>query len=304
MKKAFIKGVVGIIFLLGSVGLSGCSGLNPGNMTMPEESSETGIIITQEETSQSEMSDTELDLEYLDEVASIEIVDSYERKYEEELLIVLTGDEVSSLKEIKDKIKAEPQPWESNSVGYDGYKMNMYDKDGNLLTSWNYSFWPNKIVDTKGQFLDYDDALKEWIKEMEETEDVSFKLYARTPGENYFAELVNADHGNGEDCTDRAGDNEYIRFDLDEEDICTLQELTDTICIIEKSPMTIEEMDQEYDNLKYSFSVYTDTEASYEFYATDDGSVYIQTKYTFLVGGEGVEEWFRTLEAKYGLDQI
>lgn len=303
MKKAFIKGVVGIIFLLGSVGLSGCGLLNYYNdggngPQYPESMSEI------EEMLPSEKENVELDLEYLDKVTSIEIVDSYEGKYEEELLIVLTEEEVSALKEIKEEIKPEPLPWESNSVGYDGYKMNMYDKDGKLLTSWNYSFRPNKIVDTKGQFLDYDDALKEWIKEMEETEDVSFKLYARTPGENYFAELVNADHGHGEDCTDRAGDNEYIHFDLDEEDICTLQELTDTICIIEKSPMTIEEMDQEYDNLKYSFSVYTDTEASYEFYATDDGSVYIQTKYTFLVGGEGVEEWFRTLEAKYGLDQI
>lgn len=304
MKKAYVKGIVVAVFLLGGVGLSGCRGLNPGNMTMPEESSETGMIITQEEISQSEMSDIELDLGYLDEVTSIEIVDSYEGKYEEELYIELTAEEVAALKAIKDKIKPEPLPWESNSVGYDGYKMNLYDKDGNLLTTWNYSFWPNKIVDTQGQFLEYDDALKEWIKEMEETEDVSFKLYARTPGENYFAELVNADHGNGEDCTDRAGDNEYIRFDLDEEDICTLQELTDTICIIEKSPLTIKEMDHEYDNLKYIISVYTDTEASYEFYATDDGSIYIQTKYTFLVGGEGVEEWFRTLEAKYGLDQI
>ncbi len=292
MKKAFIKGSIAIAFLLGSIGLSGCTGLNPGNAPIIEE-----ILPSETET-------VELDLEYLDEVTSIEIVDSYEGKYEEELLIVLTEEEITALKAIKDKIKPEAMPWETNSVGYDGYKMNMYDKDGNFLTSWNYSFWPNKIVDTQGQFLDYDDALKEWIKDMEETEDVSFKLYARTPGENYFAELINADHGHGEDCTDRAGDNEYISFDLDEEDICTLQELTDTICIIEKSPLTIKEMDHEYDNLKYIIYVYTDTDAPYDFCVTNDGSIYIQTKYTFLVGGEGVEEWFRTLEAKYGLDKI
>lgn len=292
MRKTFIKGSIAIAFLLGSIGLSGCTGLNPENVPIIEE------ILP------SETENVELDLEYLDEVSSIEIADSYEGKYEEELSIVLTEEEVLALKEIKEEIKAEPLPWEYNSVGYDGYKMNLYDKDGNLLTSWNYSFWPNKIVDTQGQFLDYDDALKEWIKDMEETEDVSFKLYARTPGENYFAELVNAEKGHGEDCTDRAGDNEYISFDLDEKDIRTLQELTDTICIIEKSPLTIKEMDHEYDNLKYSFSVYTDMDASYDFYVTDDGSIYIQTKYTFLVGGEGVEEWFRTLEVKYGLDKI
>ena len=286
MKRLFLTSLAAMFIL------SGCTRLNPEDVPIIEE-----ILPSETET-------VELNLEYLDEVVAIEIVDSYEGKYEEELYIKLTAEEIAALKEIKDKIKPEPLPWESNSVGYDGYKMNLYDKDGNLLTTWNYSFWPDKIVDTQGQFLEYDDALKEWIKEMEETEDVSFKLYARTPGENYFAELVNADHGHGEDCTNRTGDNEYISFDLDEEDICTLQELTNTICIIEKSPMTIKEMDQEYDNLKYSFSVYTDTEASYEFYATDDGSVYIQTKYTFLVGGEGVEEWFRTLEAKYGLDQI
>ena len=292
MKKAYVKGIMIVVFLLGSVGLSGCTRFNPENVPIIEE-----ILPSETET-------VELNLEYLDEVASIEIVDSYEGKYEEELLIVLTEEEVLALKEIKEEIKSEPLPWESNSVGYDGYKMNMYDKDGNLLTSWNYSFWPNKIVDTQGQFLDYDDALKEWIKEMEETEDVSFKLYARTPGENYFAELVNADHGNGIEVYLANGSDDYIHFDLDDEDLYTLQELTDTICVIRKSPLTIKEMDQEYDNLKYTMSVYTNTEASYDFVITDDGSIYIQTKYTFLVGGEGVEEWFRTLEAKYGLDQI
>lgn len=303
MKKGLIKSSIAIAVLLGSIGLTGCMNFNSGNMTPPQENPDAELFLTDEEPGQFE-EDIELDLGYLDEVTSIEIVDSYEGKYEEELLIMLTEEEISSLKAIKDMIKPEPLPWDSNSVGYEGYKMKLYDKDGSLLTSWNYTFWPNKIVDTQGQFLEYDDALKEWIKDVEETEDVISALYARTPGENYFAELVNAEKGHGEDCTDRAGDNEYISFDLDEEDICTLQELTDTICIIEKSPLTIKEMDREYDNLKYSFSVYTDTEASYDFYVTDDGSVYIQTKYTFRVGGEGIEEWFRTLEAKYSLDKI
>ncbi len=286
MKRLFLTSLAAMFIL------SGCTRLNPEDVPIIEE-----ILPSETET-------VELNLEYLDEVVAIEIVDSYEGKYEEELYIELNAEEVSALKAIKDEIKSEPLPWESNSVGYEGYKMNLYDKDGNLLTSWNYTFWPNKIVDAQGQFLNYDTELKEWIKEMEETHDVIFSLYARTPGENYFAELVNADHGHGEDCTDRAGDNEYISFDLDDEDIFTLQELTDTICIIEKSPLTIKEMDQEYDNLKYIVDVYTDTESSYSFCITDDGSVYIQTKYTFLIGGEGVEEWFRTIEAKYGLDQI
>ena len=286
MKRLFLTSLAAMFIL------SGCTRLNPEDMPILEE-----ILPSETET-------VELDLEYLDKVVAIEIVDSYEGKYEEELYIELNEEEIAALKGIKDRIKSEPLPWESDSVGYDGYKLNMYDKDGNLLTSWLFTFYPNKIIDTQGQFLDYDNELKEWIDNMEETEDVISALYARTPGENYFSELINADFGGGEDCTDRAGDNEYISFDLDEEDIRTLQALTDTICIIEKSPMTIKEMDREYDNLKYSVNVYTDTDASYDFVITNDCSVYIQTKYTFLVGGEGVEEWFRTLEAKYGLDKI
>ena len=214
-----------------------------------------------------------------------------------------TAEEIAALKGMKDRMVSEPLPWESNGVGYSGYKMNMYDKDGNLLTSWNCGSY-YRIIDSQGQFIDINDELREWKKGMEKAHDVSFSIYARTPGENYFAELVNADHGNGIEVYLANGSDDYIRFDLDDEDLYTLQELTDTICVIRKSPLTIKEMDQEYDNLKYTMSVYTNTEASYDFVITDDGSIYIQTKYTFLVGGEGVEEWFRTLEAKYGLDQI
>lgn len=285
MKRLFLTSLAAMFIL------SGCTRLNPEDVPIIEE-----ILPSETET-------VELNLEYLDEVVAIEIVDSYEGKYEEELYIKLTAEEIAALKGMKDRMVSEPLPWESNGVGYSGYKMNMYDKDGNLLTSWNCGSY-YRIIDSQGQFIDINDELREWKKGMEKAHDVSFSIYARTPGENYFAELVNADHGNGIEVYLANGSDDYIRFDLDDEDLYTLQELTDTICVIRKSPLTIKEMDQEYDNLKYTLSVYTNTEASYDFVITDDGSIYIQTKYTFLVGGEGVEEWFRTLEAKYGLDKI
>ena len=121
MKRLFLTSLAAMFIL------SGCTRLNPEDVPIIEE-----ILPSETET-------VELNLEYLDEVVAIEIVDSYEGKYEEELYIKLTAEEIAALKEIKDKIKPEPLPWESNSVGYDGYKMNLYDKDGNL--------WPESAAD-------------------------------------------------------------------------------------------------------------------------------------------------------------
>lgn len=297
MKRVFLTSLAAMVIL------SGCMGLNPGNMTMPEESSEISIIDEQEVVSEIEQQAVELNLDYLDEVARIEITDNVEGEYIGEFYIVLTEEEVNALKEIKDCIKSDPEPWSIKENRYYDCKMNMYDKDGNLVDCWRCDFL-FLIADEEGQILEIKDELDDWLDDVKEAHDLYSAKFSRIPGENYFAEIRNAEKGSGIENYLPNGSNDYISFSLDEEDIRTLRELADTMYVLEEPHTPINDLDDIYEELKYDISIYTDTDESYCFYVMADGTIYVQPDNCYEVVGEGVEEWFRTIEAKYGLDKI
>ena len=245
----------------------------------------------------------EINVDYLDEVASIEITDVEEWKYRERMNITLTSEEVEALKDIKDCINPSPMPWDVKERYCDGCRMNLYDAQGNLITCW-YNDLLFKIVDDSGQFLSLDAELEEWMEAIVKSHDLYSAIYSRAPGLKYFSELENAETGKGIENYLPNGSNDYIRFDMDEEDISSLRELADKMTVTGEAQLSINEMEHEYDNIRYHLSVYTNTEVCYDFYITDEGCVYIQTEGSYQVVGEGVAEWFRNLEAKYGLDRI
>lgn len=299
MKKVFLIGCFIVIFLL-----SGCIWEDSYNtITLEENSQSSAVPISEEETSQTQKQSAELNLDYLDKVSTIEVSDYIEGEFTEEMSIMLTEEEVSALKAIKDCIKWHPQAWKVEENRYYKCKMNLYDQEGNLITCWRCDFH-FVITDDAGQILELEDEIGDWFKAVTKTHDLFAAKYNRMPGENYFAELKYADSGNGEEDYLPNGSNDYIRFYLDEEDLSTLREIADNIYVTEGPRMAIVDMNRKYDNLKYNVNIYTDTEASYYFYVTDDGKIYTQTDYCYELAGEGVQEWFRALETKYGLDKI
>lgn len=242
-----------------------------------------------------------IQVDYLDSVTSIEVTDVAVDMYTENLSIMLTTEEIEALKELKDTLELSDKSWNSKDA-YD-YKLKLYNADGDLVTSWRVtnSYY---IRDGWGQCFDENEELKAWIDAIEDSHNIYGKIYDRTQGENYFYVLSRVEKGNAKEVVDYDAGLEYIYFDLDEEDIESFQTLEDSICVIEEPRMSIDEMHELHGDLYYTLDVYTEEGCAYHFYITYDGTIYVRPKYAFVVTGEGVEEWFRTLEAKYGLDQI
>ncbi|MBE5933702.1 MAG: hypothetical protein E7263_09825 [Lachnospiraceae bacterium] len=270
--------------------LSGCNGQKDIETTTVDGSSRsTEITQTQEDINM------EFNVDYINKVTTIQVVDVVDGVYKEDLCIDITKDDVEKLKGIQ-----IPQGT-GNMMGEAGfiYKLNMLDENGNVIAFWNIAI-TKQILDHNGQLISKDGELKEWIKSIEKTYNISTKVYDRTPGTEYFSDLKNIKKGGGEEVVDYYEGLEYIKFELDEDDIVGLQSLTDTICVDEEPKVKIKDRDDLY----YRLDVYTNTDGSYEFYVMYDGTIYIQTKQTYQVIGDGVEEYFRKLESKYGLDKI
>jgi len=274
MKKFYLICISFLLFL------SGCSGQDNSNSSTVYES-------------ESINTNKDFSVDYLDQVAAIEIDDVVEGKYKESIRCNLTREEVEGLKEIKDSL--ELSDITEKELSYQ-YKLNLYDKDGNLITYWevvNFYY----IIDGNGQFINNDGELEAWIEGVEESRDLITEIYDRTPGENYFSELCNISKGNGQEVVDHYDGVEYISFDLDGEDIQSLNSLCESIGVIEEPKEKIKYRDDLY----YTMDVYTDTGEYYEFYISNDGTVYIQLKQTYQVVGDDVYAWFRGIEEKYGL---
>ncbi len=271
--------------------LSGCSSKKDSNLmtNIEVESQNTEINHTQEDN------DMKFNVDYINQVASIQVTDSIEGEYVEVLCIDIAQEDVEKLKSIQ---IAEGTGDIPGDAGFK-YKLNMYDKDGDLVATWKV-VRSKRILDHKGQLIAKDGELKEWAQGIENTYNISSKVYGRTPGENYFTELKNAYKGGGDESVDYYEGLEYIKFELDEEDIKGLQMLADTICVDEEPKEKIKYRDDLY----YLVTVYTANDGVYYFSVMLDGTVYVQPKQTYQVLGQGVEDYFRKLESKYGLNKV
>lgn len=284
MKKILLLCVVMTLFL------SGCNdSKNIESTTVAGGSQSTETNQTQEETNM------EFNVEYIEQISTIQAVDVVDGVYKEGLCIDLTKEDVEKLKNIP------VTQGTGIALGENGflYKLNMCDENGNVVASWKIAI-TKQILDQKGQLIAKDGELNDWIKHIEKTYDISKKVYDRTPGPKYFASLKDVKKGDGEEFVDYYEGLEYIKFELDEEDIAGIQNLCEAIGVDEEPKDKIKNRDDLY----YILNVYTSTDGSYEFYIMLDGTIYVQTKQTYQVIGDGVEEYFRKLESKYGLDKI
>ena len=241
----------------------------------------------------------ELDLSYLSQVKTIEVVDVFDGKYKEELRVALTQEEIESLMNLDTKVEPYRDKLDSLNKSLYIYRLNMCDDGGNVLATWDILVG-DLVVDSEGQQLYVYGDLKMWLDDMEKSHDLDTLVYDRTPGDKYFADLGSVCKGNGRENVNHTDGVEYVAFDLDDEDIKGLKELEKNIQITEQPREKIKDMTDIY----YNLTVYSDKGENYYFYISYDGNIYIQTEKSYQVVGEGVEEWFREIEAKYGLDKI
>jgi len=241
----------------------------------------------------------QLDLSYLEQIKIVEIVDSWEGKYKEELQVSLTKEEVEALKKLGTNIEPYRDKLDSLNKSLYRYRLNLCDDSGNILDTWDVLVG-DLIADSEGQHLYVYGDLKLWLEAVEDSHDLDTLVYDRTPGDEYFSDLSNIYKGNGREEVDHTEGVDYITFDLDDDDIKGLQKLDNTIHIIDQPKEKIVYMDDIY----YKVSVYANSGEYYNFFVSYEGVVYIQTEKSYQVTGEGVEEWFRKIENKYGLDKI
>ena len=276
-----------VIFAAIVVMLTGCSkGGEEGTIT----------TVTQEATTEvADIANGDLNLDYLEKVAYIEIDDFVKGKYKESIWCKLTDEEVEALKEMAGDIERSETP-ENISLSY--YGLYLYDENGTLITCWDVAH-AYCVVDGEGQSMDKDGALKPWLESIEKAHNITYDIYDRTPGDKYFAGLENINQGFGSENANHSAGTENIFFYLDEEDIASLKSLDMEI--------TGQPKEYTYNNQNLYYSVDTFMPSGAEGYSFDvmlDGTVYITTGQLYQVAGEGVEEWFREIEAKYGLDKI
>ena len=121
---------------------------------------------------------------------TVKIKDIVDHRFEEELNITLTDEEVSLL------LQAIPamEKKEEHFGGYLMYAIDFLDKDGNLLTTL-YVDNDITIEDAHGNSYLRTGSFDHAMEQIESTYNLRERLYSAKPGSGYFSLMPQADHG-------------------------------------------------------------------------------------------------------------
>lgn len=278
-----------IIAVFCSLLFTGCSALSNTSSDSDQTSSKESATqeqtaveqTTQEQITQEQTTDPEVEMNInYAEVASIQIVDISDDMYEEKLQYDLTSEQVDGFIASIDDLTLSNK--KSGNKGC--YKLNMYDKDGNLIDVWKVNIL-KYITNNKGETYK-SDSIKTWLKSVEGTFNISLEsIFSRKPAKNYFSLMSEASFGKIHELTEN-NFQESLDIDLNEKDI---NEMTSSLQNVEFSGTASNNIKK-----KYTIDVFNENGATlYILYADENLKIY--NDFGYEISGGNIKEWLEKL---------